>query len=471
VRLRLRLCLCLCICVAFASAACGSPTSPSTAPLAPVQDTSGNGASGQIAEVGHFGVGTITETFVDTTRTTPATAASPAHRGRVLVTTIYYPTASEPRGHNAMAETETETEPEPDRAVAPYPLIVFAHGLGSTPSTYSVLLEDWASAGYVVAAPTFPLTSSSAPGGPDLSDYVNQPADMSFVISSVLRMSSSSNGPLAGLVDPQRIGAAGHSLGGVTMLGLVADSCCHDRRVDAAVVMSGDAIGFPTGRPDYSYGVPMLLVHGNADQSVPYVSSVDVFNRAVAPKGLLTIEGGGHDSPVDPSGRAFSRVVKTTTDFFDVYLKKQKQALSAMKTEGRSAHTRLVFLANRSRHLTLPTPTTIASSLQATVNPDRGLTDGKTVTVSWKGYAPGTSVNVLECSKNPPTGPSECDLTDAKLLQPDPEGHGSLSFSVKTGSIGTGTCDAQHPGCVIVVNEGGSISPSSSKILPISFGA
>jgi hypothetical protein len=255
------------------------------------------------------------------------------------------------------------------------------------------------------------------------------------------------------------------------MLGLVADSCCHDKRVDAAVVMSGDAIGFPTGRPDYSYGVPILLVHGNADQSVPYVSSVDVFNRAAAPKGLMTIEGGGHDSPVDPSGRAFSRVVRTTIDFFDVYLKKQKQALAAMTREGRSADTRLVFVTDRSRHLTLPTPTTIASSLQASVNPDRGLTDGKTVTVSWKGYEPGTSVNVLECSKNPPTGPSQCDLTGAKLLQPDPDGHGSLSFSVKTGSIGTGTCDAQHPGCVIVVNEGGSISPSSSKILPVSFGS
>src|SRR5690349_8633597 len=38
-----------------------------------------------------------------------------------------------------------------------HPLIVFAHGFALTPERYVALLGAWAAAGYVVAAPVFPL--------------------------------------------------------------------------------------------------------------------------------------------------------------------------------------------------------------------------------------------------------------------------------------------------------------------------
>ena len=44
-----------------------------------------------------------------------------------------------------------------------YPLIVFAHGFALTPVTYQALLSAWARAGYVVAAPWFPLEKANAP--------------------------------------------------------------------------------------------------------------------------------------------------------------------------------------------------------------------------------------------------------------------------------------------------------------------
>ena len=84
--------------------------------------------------------------------------------------------------------------------------------------------------GFVVAAPLFPLSNGNVPGGPDAGDVVNQPEDMSFVISSVLADSHSSSGPLAGLVNPNEVGAAGHSNGACTTLGLVANTCCSTRR-------------------------------------------------------------------------------------------------------------------------------------------------------------------------------------------------------------------------------------------------
>ncbi|HXQ59584.1 MAG TPA: neocarzinostatin apoprotein domain-containing protein, partial [Acidimicrobiales bacterium] len=264
-------------------------------------------------------------------------------------------------------------------------------------------------------------------------------------------------------------GAAGHSLGGVTTLGLVANSCCRDQRIKAAVVMSGDPITFPTGKVEDASAPPILLVHGDADPTVPYVSSVDVFNAARAPKGLLTIKGGDHDSPVNPSGAAFPSVVAATTDFFDRYLRGETAGLGRLQHDARRGLTTLTFVAQGGRSVKLPVPKTVIGHLQATVTPSQGLTNGQAVTVAWQGYTPGVTLNVLECSKSPPTQATDCDLTNAALGHPDPSGAGGLSFAVTTGTVGSGVCDATHPGCVIVVNQGGSLDPSASAITPISF--
>ncbi len=56
------------------------------------------------------------------------------------------------------------------------PLIVFGHGFAVTPAYYWRLLRSWAQAGYVVAAPVFPLENQHAPGGPNEADLANQPA-------------------------------------------------------------------------------------------------------------------------------------------------------------------------------------------------------------------------------------------------------------------------------------------------------
>ena len=57
----------------------------------------------------------------------------------------------------------------------------------------------------MVAAPVFPLESADAPGGPDESDLVNEPGDISFVISQLLAASAAPGGALSGLIDPGRI--------------------------------------------------------------------------------------------------------------------------------------------------------------------------------------------------------------------------------------------------------------------------
>jgi hypothetical protein len=59
-------------------------------------------------------------------------------------------------------------------------------------------LRAWARGGYVVAALIFPLENARAPGGPNEADLVNQPRDMSFVISRMLQASASRTGFFAG---------------------------------------------------------------------------------------------------------------------------------------------------------------------------------------------------------------------------------------------------------------------------------
>jgi predicted dienelactone hydrolase len=90
----------------------------------------------------------------------------------------------------------------------PFPLIVLAHGRTGNPNKFTQLTTAWASAGLVVAAPVFPLTSNQTAFETD-GDYVNQPADVSFVIDQLVARSDDSVGPLAGRVDEEHIGVTG----------------------------------------------------------------------------------------------------------------------------------------------------------------------------------------------------------------------------------------------------------------------
>jgi dienelactone hydrolase len=215
---------------------------------------------------------------------------------RTLVTTIVHPTAE-----------------------GPFPLVVVAHGQSGNPSKMSQLIQAWASSGYVVAAPVFPLTSNQAPVQA-VGDYVNQPADVSFVIDQVLARSED-DGALAGLVDDEHIGVAGLSLGGATVYALAFNSCCRDERIDAVLVMAGLVLPF-----DGTYespSVPLLVIHGNGDDG-----GRELYSMAGSPKLFVTIERPVHSPPFeDPEDPADALVVQVTVDFFRAYLYEQASAL------------------------------------------------------------------------------------------------------------------------------------------------
>jgi predicted dienelactone hydrolase len=186
----------------------------------------------------------------------------------------------------------------PASAAKPYPLIVFAHGLDSEGFIYDPLLEQWVEQGYIVVAPTFPLSNIAAPGGDTGKDLRNQPADMSYVLTQVLRLSAQSGNPLSGMIDPTRIAGVGHSLGAMTVLAWAENTCCQDPRVDAAVIIDGTET--PFGKGTFFKGlrrtVPILVIHGTADKTIPYDQGKKIYEDARSPKFLVSLRGAPHVS-------------------------------------------------------------------------------------------------------------------------------------------------------------------------------
>jgi fermentation-respiration switch protein FrsA (DUF1100 family) len=405
----------------------------------------------------------LTRTLVDDSRTTPANGSAPQIGHRTLVTTVLYPATGTP-------SSEPRTGASPDKKGGPYPLIAFSHGTASTPQTYLTLLTYWASKGYVVVAPKFPLSSLGAAGGVNVGNVVDQPQDVSFAISSVLRESAESSGPLAGLINADEIGAAGHSLGGITTIGLVANTCCKDRRIKAAAVLAGSLEGYPKGHYDVAQAPPLLVVSGTDDALVPYPSSVEIFNKARGPKALLTINGGSHGDAGGFVAASRPAVLRATTDFFDAYLRADAAARTRLAHDGGGV-TKMFYVPKPGATATVALPSEAPLHLQAKATPDSNLHGGQTVTVTWSGYTPGKAITILQCTpaNRQLTNSAACDFTHAQLLKPNPTGQGSLPLQIVEGKVGTGICDASHPGCFILVDNASSSDPSKNVFLPISF--
>jgi pimeloyl-ACP methyl ester carboxylesterase len=267
-----------------------------------------------------FPVAQLSTTFVDTSRGQPARDGTPAQSSRTIRTTVWYPASVAP----------TTEHPTPTASAGRYPLVVFAHGYAIDAGSYSALLHDIAMGGYVVAAPDFPGTSTAYPGEAVREDSLNQPGDISFVITSMQDLAKQP-GPLQGAI-ADAVGVNGQSDGGVTATAAGWNTCCQDPRMKAGAIYTGATFAFegewfPAGSP------PIMFVHGTADEINGYGASTSMFERAQSPKYLLSIEGGTHLEPyVDPPWVA--QVAAATVAFFDQYLKADPSAAQRLAAVG-----------------------------------------------------------------------------------------------------------------------------------------
>ncbi len=183
------------------------------------------------------------------------------------------------------------------------------------------MLRAWAAAGYVVAAPVFPLSNANAPGRPTEDDLINQPADLRFVVSQLLAAAGNPADPLDGMIDPTRIAVAGHSDGAETALAAAYNSRFRDPRIGAALILSGAEMS-GVGRYTFPPGSPALLAtQGTADKLNPPKYTDAFYDVASRPRFLLTLLRAKHLAPYTYEQPQLAIVERVTIAFLDRYLK------------------------------------------------------------------------------------------------------------------------------------------------------
>ncbi|MEE9415527.1 MAG: hypothetical protein V3V01_09595 [Acidimicrobiales bacterium] len=252
---------------------------------------------------GEFDLGRTEVTFVDSTRRTDeltrdGAVVVEAADHRSLTVTLAYP--ARVRGR--------DSEP----ADGQFPLVVQAHALGGT-NRITATAEALVSNGFVVAAIRFP--ESSSPGG-SFRYFAEQPADISFVLDQLL--SDGLPAVLEGIIDGEKIGIIGRSLGGSTVYGLVGADCCRDERIDAAVSQAGIVLSF--GDEDWQ-NPPTLIVGSQADENTRIETLREIAAKMQAPVSLLELTDEGHLDWTVPTSPNFIGVINLVVAFFDQHLR------------------------------------------------------------------------------------------------------------------------------------------------------
>lgn len=258
----------------------------------------------------------------------------PAARARELMVSVSYPARSSgarPAAYMTRSEAQrllelkglagvvpaatvagTRTHAQADAPPAPgrFPLVLLSPGFSVPRTTLTALAVDVAARGYVVAAVdhAYESVGTEFPGGRvppcvacdrvgvDVDEATvvrGRAADLSFVIDELTGRRST--GALARLIDPGRIGVAGHSIGGAAALATMAA----DRRVRAGVNLDGgffvpDAGHRIGGRPFMMVGAE--AVHGPGNTAGDWAATYD---RLHGWKRWLTVSGAGHFSFTD----------------------------------------------------------------------------------------------------------------------------------------------------------------------------
>lgn len=256
-------------------------------------------------------------------------AVNPAPNGsarpRVLVTEIWYPSVGG-------SDTSPTTGARPDYAGGPFPVIVFAHGFDTLPTTYTALLTSWVRAGFVVVAPLFPDENANeinSLGHPTLtqseiaeSDVINEPYDIAYVagqVESGAGGDAASGAPwLKGLAEPGKIALAGHSDGGQAVAALVYQTTyapTYDAmaaRPFAVLVLSASELSGTYAPPPSS--PPLLDVQSAADTCNLPQDAATLFHDAGGGF-FLELTSAHHFSPYVGIGPSAPIVEKITAAF------------------------------------------------------------------------------------------------------------------------------------------------------------
>ncbi|MEU0939713.1 alpha/beta hydrolase [Embleya sp. NPDC005971] len=371
----LTLALALAVPTALAQPAAAGATSAASATIAAADLPASADRTSLPHPTGPFAVGRESLHLVDRTRRDPWVPQAgarelmvgvyyPAQRGTRTRTPARYATVEEARllladrgmgdafPAETLSATATDAEVDARPASGRFPLVLLSPGFGVSAYTLTGLAEELASRGYVVAAVdhAYESVGTAFPGGRMLTcvacDKVRTEADLEAVTAGRAKDASfvldRLTGPrsawrYAALIDRNRIGMAGHSIGGASSAAAMAA----DSRVRAGVNIDG---AFHSAVPETGLrGRPFMLL-GTGDEVHRPGGTDPSWDQAWARldgwKRWLTVTGANHysfsDIPVFldqlglpggglPTGLAGERGLALTRAyvgaFFDLHLK------------------------------------------------------------------------------------------------------------------------------------------------------
>jgi dienelactone hydrolase len=231
-----------------------------------------------------------TSSTTTTTDPPPPAPAAPIRNDAVSLTTLPLVDTTRPvvgDGEVLADERDLPTTVWTPSGPGPFPLVVFVPGYDKGPLDYQRFCATLASAGYVVAAPSFPQEDPARGFPLDRTHLVDEAADVRFVITALEARPADD-------LDDARVAVVGHSDGADVALLVGYGTGTVDPRVGAVVADAPDPM---TVAPVPSL-VPLLLVQGTDDSVVPYSSSQTVFHQLDAPVFYLSLLGAGHLPPI-----------------------------------------------------------------------------------------------------------------------------------------------------------------------------
>ena len=189
-----------------------------------------------------------------------------------------------------------------DSEHGPYPLMLYSHGSYSIRWQSPSYTAQLASHGAVVVACDHPgntlwdMMSEGFSEGSIATEMPKRLVDMVFKLDWFLDKNNDAADFFHGSVDPERIGVSGHSFGGFTA---AAVPCLKDIRGRVKMTIPHSPIISPASmyceEPLDQYPVPMMVMGGTLDVTVPWKHQYCEYNLVTAPSQYLyEVEGGGH---------------------------------------------------------------------------------------------------------------------------------------------------------------------------------
>lgn len=286
----------------------------------------------------------------------------------------------------------------PEKKGAPYPLINFSHGIGACGDCSVYYTENLASFGYVVVAidhkdsamchiegePDISMGKialSFLTGGGDLSTTVYnlfsdrfkdsgfspfyRAEEASASIDFALALNQKPDSPFFKMMDPEKIGASGHSFGGFTTLAIGGlpyhcenfkydeqkcsvrsaeerrhlDPCCNFRGKDRDPMFMRDArvkamlpLGTSTSFPELGQAakeikIPFMIINGDSKKfEAPWSGAWTIYENAPAPKYAVRLKKTDHMTISDMTLAANPTIVKLALTGFRSGYREKAQA-------------------------------------------------------------------------------------------------------------------------------------------------